>query len=466
MRSRSVIVGTQEGVRNSPISGVASRKTIYRNSPLHKLLPRFGLTTRLRPVPPLNALPEGSITSPMGFLAGAASAGLKADGALDVGLIVSESPCAGAGVFTQNRVRAAPILYDEALLSERPGRLRGIVVNSQIANACTGAAGLDAAAAMAKSAEECLETPPRSILVLSTGTIGIPLPIDAVIAGVKQAADNVHPEGGLDIATAIMTTDQTVKHTALEIETTGGKITIGGIAKGSGMIHPNMATILGVITTDAAVEAAQLGALLRQVTDRTFNAITIDGDTSTNDSVLMLANGASGVQIARDREGWNVFEEAVEHLARELALMIIRDGDGAGRFIELTVAGAGTEAMARSIGRSIGSSVLVKTSLAGGTPSWGRILAAAGSSGFPLEPSRLRLSAQRRAAGGGPDADWVVLAENGTGVGLNKAAVRKIFAAPEIALRLELGMGGAEATVWTCDMTEDYVKMNTTDAAD
>ena len=417
-------------------------------------------------MPPLNTLPKGSITSPLGFLAGAASAGLKADGALDVGVLVSELPCAAAGVFTENRVRAAPVLYDEALLGERPGRLRGIVVNSQIANACTGAAGFDAAAAMAKAAEERLETPPRSILVLSTGTIGIPLPIDAVTAGVQLAADNMHAEGGLDVAKAIMTTDRTVKHTAIEIETTGGKITVGGIAKGSGMIHPNMATVLGVITTDAVVEAAQLSALLRQVTDRTFNAITIDGDTSTNDAVLMLANGAGEVQIARDRDGWNAFEEAVELLALELALMIVRDGEEAGRFIELTVAGAGTETMARSIGRSISSSVLVKTSLAGGTPSWGRILAAAGSSGFPLEPDRLRLSAQRRAAGGDPDDDWVVLAEDGTGVRLDAAAERDIFSAPEVALRLELGMGAAEATVWTCDMTEDYVRMNTTDAAD
>ena len=413
---------------------------------------------------PLNTLPEGSITSPSGFLAGAASAGLKTDGSPDVGVLLSELPCAGAGVFTQNRVRAAPILYDEALLSERPGRLRGIVVNSQIANACTGPSGLDAAAGMAKAAEESLETPPRSILVLSTGTIGIPLPIDAVAAGVKQAADNLHPEGGLDVAQAIMTTDHKVKHTAVEVETTGGKITVGGIAKGSGMIHPNMATVLGVITTDALVEPAQLGALLRQVTDRTFNAITIDGDTSTNDSVLMLANGASEVAIARDREGWKAFEEAAEFVARELALMIVLDGEDGSRFIELTVSGAGTESMARSIGRSIGSSVLIKTSLAGGTPSWGRILAAAGSAGFPIEPDRLRLLAQRRAAGGGPKGDWVVLAEDGTAVGLPAKAVRRIFATPQVALRLELGMGGAEATVWTCDMTEEYVRRNATDA--
>ena len=413
-------------------------------------------------MPTLNALPDGSITSPAGFSAGAASAGLRPDGSIDVGVLVSESPCSGAGVFTQNRVRAAPVLYDEAVLSERPGRLRGIVMNSQIANACTGDAGLTAACTMAETAEQALNVPPRSFLVLSTGIIGTPLPTELLTTGVQRAAENVHPAGGVDLARSIMTTDRNVKHAAVEIATTGGKITVGGIAKGSGMIHPNMATMLAVITTDAVVEAAQLGVLLPQVTDRTFNAITVDGETGTNDTVLMLANGASEIALARDREVWNAFEEAVEQVARELALMIVHDGDGASRFIELIIAEAGTEAMARSIGRSIGSSVLVKASLAGCDPNWGRILAAAGSSGFPVEQGRLRLMAQLRDVRGGPQGDWVVLAAGGTGVDPDPASVQRIFSAPEVAIRLELGMGSAEATIWTCDMTEDYVRMNRT----
>jgi glutamate N-acetyltransferase/amino-acid N-acetyltransferase len=334
-------------------------------------------------------------------------------------------------------------------------------MNSQIANACTGEAGLKAAGVMAEAAEQALDVPPRSFLVLSTGAIGEQLPTDAVAAGVRQAADGVYPDGGVDVAGAIMTTDRKVKHIGVQIETSGGTITVGGIAKGSGMVHPNMATILGVITTDAVVDPAQLGALLRQITDRTFNAITVDGDTSPNDTVLMLANGASEVEITRDREAWNAFEEAVEQVARELALMIVRDGEGAARFIELTIHGAGTEAMARSIGRAIGSSALVKTSWAGGVPNWGHVLAAAGSSGFPVEADRLRLMAQVRAEGGGPQGDWVVLAEAGSGVDVDPDTGRGVFSAPEVAIRLELGMGGAEATVWTCDMTEEYVRMNT-----
>jgi glutamate N-acetyltransferase/amino-acid N-acetyltransferase len=411
-------------------------------------------------VPPLTTLPDGSITSPTGFSAGAASAGLRSDGTPDVGVLVSELSCSCAGVFTQNRVRAAPISYDEALLSERPGRLRGIVMNSQIANACTGETGLEAAGAMADAAEKALDIPPRSFLVLSTGAIGVQLPTEAVAAGVREAADVAHLDGGIDVARAIMTTDRSVKHIGVEVEATGGKITVGGIAKGSGMVHPNMATVLGVITTDAVVDVAQLGPLLHQVTDRTFNAITIDGDTSPNDTVLMLANGASEVEITRDREAWDAFEEAVEFVARELALMIVRDGEGAGRFIELTVAGAGTEAVARTIGRAIGTSALVKTAWAGGEPNWGRMLVAAGSSGFPVEADRLRVMAQVRAEDGGPQGDWVVLAEAGTGTEISSDTAREVFSASEVAIRLELGMGGAEATVWTCDMTEGYVRMN------
>ncbi len=410
----------------------------------------------------LNKLPDGSVTSPGAFSAGAASAGLKPDGSPDIAVLLSDTPCSGAGVFTGSRVRAAPVLYDEGLLAERPGRLRGIVMNSEIANACTGTAGLEDAGSMADQAEAALDLPARSVLVLSTGAIGVPLPMDRIAAGVQEAAGNIHPEGGPDVARAIMTTDRTAKHVAIEVQTKAGTVTIGGVAKGSAMVHPDMATVLGIITTDAAVEAAQLGALLRTVTDRTFNAITVDGDTSPNDSVILLANGASEIPIARDAEGWKLFEEAVELVARDLALMIVKDGGGAGRFVELTISGAGTEAMARSIGRSIGSSVLVKTALGGGDHGWARILAAAGSSGFPINPDRLKLEAQVRAEGGGPDGEWIVLADRGVAADFDTDVASHIFAAPDVAIRLELGLGGAEATVWTCDITEDYLRRNTT----
>jgi glutamate N-acetyltransferase/amino-acid N-acetyltransferase len=352
-------------------------------------------------------------------------------------------------------------MYDSELLSERPGRLRGVVMNSQIANACTGEQGLADATAMVQAAEAALELPPRSVLVLSTGRIGVPLPIEDVTAAIGRAAEQVQPDGGVEAARAIMTTDQSTKHIAVQLETGGGVVTVGGVAKGSMMIHPDMATMLSIITTDAKVDASRLAPLLGAVSDRTFNAITIDGDTSPNDSVVMLANGASKVAIARDAEGWKRFELAVESVARDLALMIVRDGLGASRLVELTVSGAATDAMARSIGRKIGSSVLVKTGWSGDNPDWGLMFAAAGGAGLPIEPNRLKLQAQVRADAGGPDGEWVLLADAGIGVNVDPQEATRIFAAPAVAFRLELGLGGGEATIWTCDMTEDYVRAGT-----
>lgn len=409
---------------------------------------------------PLERLPDGSVTTPKGFSGAAVAAGLKDAGQPDVGLLLSATPCSAAGVFTQNRVRAAPVLYDEALLKERPGRLRGVVMNARVANACTGERGLKAAEAMARAAEAALDLPARSMLVLSTGVIGVQLPLERIERAVQRAARGLSPALGPELARAIMTTDTRPKHLAVQVQTNGGVVTVGGMAKGAGMIHPNMATMLGVVTTDAAVDVAQLRDLLRRVCDRSFNAITIDGDTSTNDTVLMLANGATEIEVRRDLEGWKLFEEAVALVARELALMIVRDGEGATRFVEITVTGASTEAMARDIGRAIARSTLVKTALAGGDPNWGRILAAAGAAGFPIVPDRVQLAAQRRAQNGGSAGDWLVLAQDGATADADEGAARAVFTAPEIALRLDLGLGGAEATVWTCDLSEEYVRIN------
>jgi glutamate N-acetyltransferase/amino-acid N-acetyltransferase len=409
---------------------------------------------------PLERLPDGSVTTPTGFSGAAVAAGLKDAGQPDVGLLLSSNSCSAAGVFTQNRVRAAPVLYDEALLKERPGRLRGVVMNARVANACTGERGLKAAEAMARAAESALDLPSRSMLVLSTGVIGVQLPLERIERAVQRAAKALSPAAGPELAQAIMTTDTKRKHLAVRVQTNSGVVTVGGMAKGAGMIHPDMATMLAVITTDAAVEVAQLRDLLRRVTDRSFNAITIDGDTSTNDTVLMLANGATEIEVRRDLEGWRLFEDAVALVARELALMIVRDGEGATRFVEITVTGASTEAMARDIGRAIARSTLVKTALAGGDPNWGRILAAAGAAGFPIAPERIRLAARRRAEAGGPAGDWLVLAQDGATADADEALAHAIFTAPEIALRLDLGLGGAEATVWTCDLSEEYVRIN------
>ncbi len=404
---------------------------------------------------------EGGVTSPLGFSAAAVSAGLKPGGELDLGLLLSQTSCSTAGVFTQNRVRAAPVVYDEALLHERPGRIRGVVMNSKVANACTGEQGLKAAEAMARAAEQALGLPSRTMLVLSTGVIGVQLPLNLIEKGIERAAKQLDREtGGAALARAIMTTDTRPKSLAAHFAVNGRTVTVGGVAKGAGMVHPNLATMLAVIATDAVVEVAQLQDLLRRVADRTFNAITIDGDTSTNDTVLILANGASEVAVGRDLEGWRKFEEAVFRVARELALLIVKDGEGATRFVELTVTGAPTEVMAREIGRAIARSALVKTALAGGDPNWGRILAAAGASGFQIVAERLHLSVRADPGEGSGSARWITLAQNGAAAAVDERSLKPLFEAPELALRLDLGMGRAEATVWTCDLSEEYVRIN------
>src|SRR2546426_11158527 len=298
-------------------------------------------------------LADGSITSPQGFTAAAAAAGLKKDGAPDVALLVSATSCATAGVFTRNAVRAAPVVYDQDLLSERPGRIRAVAMNARVANACTGPEGLAAARAMAQAAEQAAGLPARTALVLSTGVIGVPLPVDKVTAGLQDAAARLSADGGPDVARAIMTTDTRPKHCAVRIDTPAGAILVGGIAKGAGMIHPDLATLLGVLTTDAAGEAAILAPMLRRVADRTFNAISVDGDPSTNDTVLLLADGAAGIDPSHDGALAQVFEDAVQQVARTLALAIVADGEGATKLVEIHVTGAPTATAAREAGRAI-----------------------------------------------------------------------------------------------------------------
>ena len=401
----------------------------------------------------LDSLPDGSVTSPRGFSAAAAHAGLKADGAPDVALLVSATSCATAGVFTRNAVRAAPVLYDADLLSERPGRVRAVAMNARVANACTGAAGLDAARAMAQAAEQAAGLPPRTALVLSTGVIGVPLPVAPVADGLRQAAARLSAEGGADAARAIMTTDTRPKHCAVRLDTPSGAITVGGIAKGAGMIHPDLATLLAVLTTDAVAEPATLAPLLHRVADRTFNAISVDGDTSTNDTVLLLANGTSGVDPARDGVLWTQFEAAVQQVARTLALAIVADGEGATKVLEIHVVGGTSEKAAREIGRAIARSTLVKTAIYGADPNWGRVLAAAGAAGVPLTVDRLTLQAAE-------GDEWLTLATGGATANPDLGRARSVFQQKTIRLRLDLGVGRAEAVVWTCDLTPDYVRIN------
>ena len=396
----------------------------------------------------------GSATSPGGFTAAATHAGLKADGALDVALLVSATSCATAGVFTQNALRAAPVIYDAEMVGDRPGRIRAVAMNARIANACTGAPGLEAARAMARSAEEAAGLPPRTALVLSTGVIGVPLPVDKVARGLREAAAKLSPAGGIDAARAIMTTDTRPKHCAVRLETPAGTIIIGGMAKGAGMIHPDMATLLGVITTDAVSEPGTLRPFWKRVVDHTFNSISVDGDTSTNDTVLFLANGHSGVDPSRDGATWKVFEEAVTAVARTLALAIVEDGEGATKRLEIQVVGAQTETHAREVGRAIARSALVKTAIYGGDPNWGRVLAAAGVAGVALIADRIKLDAATNGGG------WLTLASGGANALGDPAEARPIFEQKTIRLRLDLGLGRAEAVVWTCDLSPDYVRIN------
>ncbi|MFN2571579.1 MAG: bifunctional glutamate N-acetyltransferase/amino-acid acetyltransferase ArgJ [Gemmatimonadales bacterium] len=396
---------------------------------------------------------HGSATSPGGFSAAAAHAGLKADGALDVALLVSATSCATAGVFTRNALRAAPVLYDADLLTERPGRIRAVAMNARVANACTGAAGLDAARAMARCAEEAAGLPPRTALVLSTGVIGVPLPVDKVQRGLRQAATQLSGAGGVDAARAIMTTDTRPKYCAVRLETPGGPIMIGGMAKGAGMIHPDMATLLGVLTTDAVSEPGTLQPFWKRVADRTFNSISVDGDTSTNDTALLLANGHSGIDPSRDGATWKLFEQAVTDVARTLALAIVEDGEGASKQLEIHITGAQTEAHAREVGRAIARSALVKTAIYGGDPNWGRVLAAAGAAGVALVADRITLEA---ASGSG----WLTLASGGATALRELDQARAIFQQKTIRLRLDLGLGRSEAVVWTCDLSPDYVRIN------
>ena len=408
----------------------------------------------MHPLPSaLASIPNGSVTTPRGFTAAAAHAGLKADGAPDVALLVSATSCATAGVFTKNAVRAAPVLYDADLLAERPGRVRAVAMNARVANACTGAPGLAAARAMAQAAEQAAALPPRTALVLSTGVIGIPLPVEQVVDGLRVAAGRLTPDGGLEAARAIMTTDTRPKHCAVRFETPAGIVTVGGIAKGAGMIHPDMATLLAVLTTDAVGEPAGLQPLLRRVADRSFNAISVDGDTSTNDTVLLLAGGASGVDPSRDGALWKTFEDAVLQVARTLALAIVSDGEGASKVVEIQVVGGVSETAAREVGRAIARSTLVKTAIYGADPNWGRILAAAGAAGVPLAVERLSLQAAA-------EGEWLTLATGGATAHADLGAAHAIFEQKTIRLRVDLGLGRAEAVVWTCDLTPDYVRIN------
>jgi glutamate N-acetyltransferase/amino-acid N-acetyltransferase len=394
---------------------------------------------------------EGGVTSPLGFLAGAARAAIRESPAdkLDLGLLYSLEPCAAAAVFTVNRVRAAPLLLSERHLAD--GRARALIVNSGCANASTGERGLADAEEMARLAAEKLSLAPQDVVVASTGVIGWFLPMDRI----RSALARLRPsrEGGLDFARAIMTTDTVPKSVAASLAYEGGRYLVGGCAKGSGMIHPQVATMLAFLTTDAPVQPEFLRESLRRAADASFNMMTIDGDTSPNDMVLSLANGAaagSGDEaIGPGHRAAPLFQAVLTRVCTHLARELARDGEGASKLIEVLVEGAADEADARRAARAVAGSLLVKTAVYGCDPNWGRVLTAAGYSGGQVreQACKLYLQGVRVFADGLPEP-------------FDEAALRQALASREVNIRLDLGLGPGAATAWGCDLTPDYVRIN------
>ena len=385
------------------------------------------------------------VTFAAGFTAGAAAGGVKSGtpDRLDVGLIVADRPCTAAATLTRNQVIAAPCIVTKRHVAAGP--LRGIVVNSGNANACTGEQGERDALGMAEAAAKAIGARATEIAVASTGVIGVPLPVDRIARAVAQVT--LSADGWDDLSRAIMTTDTRPKLAEREVWLRGKPVRIGGIAKGAGMIHPDMATLLAFVTTDARMDAATAQRALTAATDASFNSISVDGDTSTNDMALLLASGASGVDVSGD--GWEPFAEALTEVCGDLALQIVADGEGATKVFEVRVRGAASGDDARLAARTITTSNLVKTAIHGADPNWGRILAAAGRSGARVD--------QRRASVKIGDVDVFM---KGTPCRWDPAAVRRTFEKASITIDVDLGAGDATARAWGCDLSAEYVHIN------
>ncbi len=399
-----------------------------------------------------------AVTFARGFRAGTAACGIKAftagasaiptDQRDDLCVVHSDHPCDAGGVFTTNKVKSASVVIDQLHLQRN--RVQALTINSGNANACTGAQGFRDALLMAKLSADRLDLDPDQVLVSSTGVIGRYLPMHAIKAGIAEACGHLTPEAGIAAARAIMTTDTVPKTAQLEVELAGTTVRVGGMCKGSGMIHPNMATLLAYVTTDAAVEPGLMGKLVKPVADRSFNQVTVDGDSSTNDSFLILANGAAGNDPVRaGTEEADQLRAAIEEVARRLARSIAMDGEGATKLITVRVVDATSNADARLAARAVAASSLVKTAVHGGDPNWGRIVCALGYSGAELALDRLHLT-----VGG------LVVFERGAGVDVDLAAVRRAFEQAEIEIVATLGLGEGSAEAWGCDLSEEYVRIN------
>ena len=389
------------------------------------------------------------ITGPKGFHASGVHSGIKKM-KKDLALIFSSVPSVAAGIFTTNKVPAAPVIVSKQLL-ERSSSFRAVLINSGNANSCTGERGLNDAWSMAQWTAQALKIDPLEVLVSSTGVIGQYLPMDRVHAGIKEAEIMLDSDGHTAAAEAIMTTDTFPKELAVQVNVDGVDVTIGGMAKGSGMIAPNMATMLAFITSDAAISAGLLQHALKQAADHSFNRITVDGDTSTNDMVLILANGlAHNAPLSSTVDpGYQTFYDALEHLLVRLSKMIVLDGEGATKFVEIQVTGAASEATAAQAARSIANSNLVKTAINGEDANWGRILAAVGYSGIDFSPEDVEIS-----------FGSVPILGKAYAIDFSESEAKRVLRQKEITITVDLNQGDASAAFWTCDLSKEYVAIN------
>ena len=390
----------------------------------------------------------GGVTAAAGFMAAGVVAGLRASGRKDICLIVSSEPAAAAGVFTRNTMAAAPVIVSREHVAT--GRLRAIVANAGNANACTGERGLRDAQSMARETATALGCKPVEVAVASTGVIGVHLPIEMVTRGIAEAVGELDSNAGSDAAEAVMTTDTFPKETAVAFTVGGERCAMGGLAKGAGMIRPDMATMLSFVTTDAALSPAAADAALRSAVAMTFNRISIDGDTSTNDMVLFLANGAAGGDIIDVGDpDLDVVTAALTHVCGELARMIVRDGEGATKLVTVTVRGAVSMSDAEKAAFAIAESPLVKTALYGQDANWGRVAMAIGKSGAAVDASTVEIA----FAG-------ITTCVNGMAVAFDEVEASAALAEDEVEVLVDLHAGDGEATVWTCDLTHDYIRIN------
>ena len=398
---------------------------------------------------------KGGVTAAKGFRAASTAAGIKYQGRTDMAMIYAENPCKAAGTFTTNVVKAAPVKWDQEIVYHHPAA-QAIVCNSGIANACTGEEGYGYCRETAKAAAEVLHVPENSVLVASTGVIGMQLPIEKLAAGVKQMAPELDGslEAGKLAAKAIMTTDTVEKEAAVQVEIGGKTVTLGGMCEGSGMIHPNMCTMLSFVTTDVNISKELLQEALSESVKDTYNMVSVDGDTSTNDTVLLLAGGMAGnPEITEKNEDYEKFCQALNYVNTTLAKKIAGDGEGATALFEVKIIGAESKEQAVTLSKSVVSSSLTKAAIYGHDANWGRILCAMGYSGAKFDPEKVDLYFESRAG-------KIKIMENGVSTGYSEEEATKILSENEVTAIADVKMGDASATAWGCDLTYDYVKIN------